>query len=264
MRDGQTFTRETDSVSLAPVVEALHTVYRDHLAPAVMEATGVALPAALIVPQRSQRAWGHITTRPVWEATTEDLDLDYPYGGWAMSMGAPMTVETVRGFHEIMVSGENLARGAVAVFGTLAHEAAHAYNMAAGIRDVDSNGRHNGRFRDAAQGLFGLSITKVSESIGWSHTEVPEAAQERWADAIALIAAAIVASAPREGFGSGSGFGTFGGSLPKSGPGSRGGQGRNKNLLKAVCGCGDSIRASRKVLDKGVGCEECGEHFLAV
>jgi hypothetical protein len=32
-------------------------------------------------------------------------------------------------------------------------------------------------------------------------------------------------------------------------------------LKKATCGCGDSIRASRKVLDKGVFCDECKEAF---
>lgn len=238
-------------------------VYRDHLAPAVEAATGVALPPALFVVKRDARAWGHITVRPAWESSREDLDTDYAYGAVAVSMGAPMTVTRTAAFHEIMVSGENLARGAAAVFGTVAHEAAHAYNIAAGVRDVDTNGRHNKRFKAAAEDLFGLTITEA-KGIGWSVTEVGEECRTRWAEAIATLEAAIVASAPREGFGTGGGFGIFGGgSRPKTGAGSRGGTGRNKNLLKAVCGCGDSIRASRKVLDKGIGCDECGEHFLA-
>lgn len=255
--------RTSDEVSLAPVVEALHVIYREHLAPAVKESTGLDLLPALFVVKRDQRAWGHITVRPAWETSSEDLDTDYAYGAVAVSMGAPMTTTVTRGFHEIMVSGENLARGARAVFGTVAHEAAHAYNIAAGVRDVDTNGRHNKKFQAAAETLFGLTITEAP-GIGWSVTEVGEDCASRWADAIALLDAAITASAPRQGFGFSGGFGIFGGgSLPKTGPGSRGGTGRNKNLLKASCGCGSTLRASRTVLAKGVTCDECGEQFTA-
>lgn len=254
--------RATDSaeVTLAPLVEALHVVYSKHLAPAVKDATGLDLPPALFIVKRDARAWGHITVRPAWETSTEDLDIDYAYGAVAVSMGAPMTTTVTRGFHEIMVSGENLARGARAVFGTVAHETAHAYNIGAGIRDVDSNGRHNKKFKDAAEGLFGLTITQ-HPTIGWSPTEVGEECATRWAEAIAIIEEAITASAPRDGFGFG-GFGTFGGgSRPTTGKGSRGGQGRDKNLKKATCGCGSSIRASLGTLAKGVTCDACGEAF---
>lgn len=256
-----TLTRGTsEEVSLAPVVEALHVVYREHLAPAVKAATGLDLLPALFVVKRDARAWGHITIRPAWETSTEDLDTDYPYGLTAVSIGAPMTTTITRGFHEIMVSGENLARGARAVFGTVAHEAAHAYNIAAGVRDVDTNGRHNKKFQAAAESLFALTITEAP-GIGWSVTNVGDECATKWSEAIALLDEAITASAPREGFGLG-GFGIFGGgSLPKTGKGSRGGQGRDKNLLKASCGCGSTLRASRKVLDKGITCDECGEAF---
>ena len=257
-----THTQTGDDVTLAPVVEALHRVYGEHLAPHVKEATGLDLLPALFVVKRDARAWGHITVRPAWETSTEDLDTDYAYGLTAVSMGAPMTTTVTRGFHEIMVSGENLARGARAVFGTVAHEAAHAYNIAAGIRDVDTNGRHNKKFQAAAEGLFGLSITEA-KGIGWSVTEVTDECATRWAEAIALIDAAIVASAPREGFGFG-GFGVFGGgSRPKTGAGSRGGQGRDKNLKKATCGCGSIIRTSATALAKGITCGACGEEFEA-
>jgi hypothetical protein len=173
----------------------------------------------------------------------------------AISMGAPMTTTVSRGFHEIMVSGENLARGAREVFGTVAHETAHAFNIASGIRDVDSNGRHNKRFKDSAENLFGLTITEA-KGIGWSVTEVGEECATTWADAIALLEDAITASAPR------SGFGVFGGgSRPTTGKGSRGGQGRDKNLKKATCGCGSSIRTSAVALAKGITCGGCGEDF---
>jgi hypothetical protein len=250
----ETLTKAPE-VSLAPVVEALHTVYAEHLAPAVLTATGLVLPPAVFVVKRDARAWGHITVRPAWEASTEELDSDYPYAPYAISMGAPMMTTVSRGFHEIMVSGENLARGAREVFGTVAHETAHAFNIASGIRDVDSNGRHNKRFKDSAESLFGLTITEA-KGIGWSVTEVGEECATTWAEAIALLEDAITASAPR------SGFGVFGGgSRPTTGKGSRGGQGRDKNLKKATCGCGSSIRTSAVALAKGITCGGCGEEF---
>jgi hypothetical protein len=257
----QTKTHEAGDVSLAPVVEALHTIYRDHLAPAVKAATGLDLLPALFVVKRDARAWGHITVRPAWQTETEGLDEEYAYGPVAISMGAPMTTTIRRGFHEIMVSGENLGRGARDVFGTVAHEAAHAANIAAGVRDVDSNGRHNKKFQAAAEGLFGLTITEAP-GIGWSVTTVSDECAERWAEAISILDAAIVTSAPRQGLG---GFGIFGGpgARPKTGPGSRGGQGRDKNLKKATCGCGSSIRTSQTALAKGITCGGCGEEFTA-
>ena len=137
---------------------------------------------------------------------------EYAYGAVAVSMGLGFTTIT-RGFHEIMVSGENLARGGRAVFGTVAHEATHAYNIQAGIRDVDTNGRHNKRFKESAEHLFGLTITKLSESIGWSKTDVSPECAKRWRDQIKAIDEAIATVARREeasGFGFGGGF-TFGG-----------------------------------------------------
>lgn len=250
-------TRE--DVTLAPIVEALHTVYRDHLAPHVKATSKIELPPAVMVVKRDQRAWGHITVAPAWSSSHEELDTDYPYALFAVSIGAPMTVEVSDYFHEIMVSGENLSRGARAVFGTLAHEATHAINIVAGVRDVDINGRHNRKFADRAEQVFGLTIEQAGY-IGWSKTTVSDDCAKRWREAIDIIDRAILATSqhsPARGGGfTGGGF-TFGGggSTPK---------GRNKNLLKAVCDCGGSIRASATVLAKGVTCDECGGQFVAV
>jgi hypothetical protein len=248
----------TEETTLAPVVEALHTAYAD-LSAHVQAVTGKPLPRAIIVVKRDARAWGHITVAGnAWKSESMELDEDYAYGAVAVSMGLGLkSVE--QGFHEIMVSGENLSRGGRAVFGTLAHEASHAYNIMAGIRDVDSNGRHNKKFKSTAESLFGLEITKVSESIGWSFTTVPESCRATWWKSIKAIddAIATVAQHGQTGssFGGGGGF-TFGG-------GGSAPTGRNKNLLKATCGCGSTLRASQKVLDKGVTCDECGENFTA-
>jgi hypothetical protein len=260
MNTTATSPRATDSgdVSLVPIVEALHKVYSEHLAPAVKEATGQDLPPALFIVKRDARAWGHITVRPAWEASAEELDTDYGYGHVAVSMGAPMTTTVTRGFHEIMVSGECLALGAREVFGTVAHETAHAYNIGAGIRDVDSNGRHNKKFKDAAEGLFSLTIGE-HKTYGWTLTEVGDECATRWSEAIALLDEAITASAPRKDLG---GWGTFGGgSRPTTGAGSRGGQGRDKNAKKATCGCGKSIRVSASNLPYVGACRACGEDF---
>lgn len=253
-----TTTTTGPDVSLAPLIDTLQGVYRD-LSDHVATVSGVILPPAIFIVKRDNRAWGHITTAPAWQADLEELDTDYPYGPWAMSMGVPMITTVSRGFHEIMVSGENLARGARAVFGTVAHETAHAVNIATGVRDVDSNGRHNTKFRDTAVGFFGLTIENAGH-IGWSRTTVGDDCASTWASQIAQIDEAITAVS-RHAIGGGSGGVGIGGMFGGGSPAPRG---RDKNLTKAVCGCGDSIRASRKVLDKGVTCDECGKGFVAV
>lgn len=252
-----TLTTSTDA-TLAPVITALHEVY-DILAESVLKTEGVTLPPAIFTVQRDSRAWGHITVRPAWAQETEALDEEYAYAGYAISMGLTPLKTVEKGFHEIMVSGENLRRGARAVFGTTAHETAHAFNIVKGIKDVDSNGRHNKKFQATAERVFGLTITKVSESIGWSHTEVSDECATRWAECIAKLdeAIAVVSGTPVGGGGSFGGFGGLfgglgGGTAPK---------GRNKNLLKAECPCGGTIRASLKTLAKGVVCGECEEAY---
>lgn len=247
----------TQDATLAPVITALHEVY-EILTESVLTTEGVQLPPAIFTVQRSERAWGHISVRPTWAQEQEELDGEYAYAGWAISMGLTPTKTTEKGFHEIMVSGENLRRGARAVFGTTAHETAHAYNIVQGIRDVDSNGRHNKKFQATAERVFGLTITKVSESIGWSHTEVSDECATRWAECITKLEDAIaVVSGTKVGQGGGISIGGFGGmfgggSAPK---------GRNKNLLKASCGCGHSVRVSRKDLPFVGACRACEEDF---
>ena len=219
--------------TLAPTVQALTEAYR-----LIAEAEG--LPEAVIVVKRDSRAWGHFTPATTW------------------SDGETRA-------HEIMVSGENLARGARAVLGTLLHEAAHAKNHAEGVKGTDSNGRHNLKFKAQAE-AFGLQITEASKSIGWSHTEVPDECAERWAEALALIESGIKFYADTM-------TARFGGIAPTGTPngGTDGGENggdetpkpRNKNNIKAVCGCGNIIRLSAKVLAVGVTCKGCGEDYRA-
>lgn len=249
-------TKTREEVTLAPVVAALHETY-DALAAHVLEVRGVTLPPAVFVVQRDARAWGHITVRPAWQADNEVIDEDYAYAPFAVSIGLGMTTKTDY-FHEIMVSGENLARGAREVFGTVAHETAHAFNIAAGLRDVDINGRHNKVFKTAAEDLFGLTIEMYAPNhwAGWTKTTVSPECARRWKTQIAALDEAILVASGRKTEGGSSTGGGFGGFILPPAP-----TGRNKNQLRATCGCGSIIRASAKVLAKGVTCDECGQNF---
>ena len=78
--------------------------HRDCL-PHVSQRSFADAPAVTIVVKRDDRAWGHTSVAKLWAAngSTEAADR-----------------------FEIMISGENLRRGAEAVAATLLHEAAHA------------------------------------------------------------------------------------------------------------------------------------------
>lgn len=213
----ETTTEAQESVTLSRLIDTLTEGTR-LLAEHAEELDGTVLPRVLVTVARDEKKYGHITTMPAWESNEGE------------------------GFLELMITGEGLTRGGRAVFGTLAHEMAHAYNIAKGIKDTDSNGRHNKRFKDTAEQVFGLEISN-HKSIGWSVTEVPDTTAELWAGLIAEIEEAITAvagglkSAPK----------------PKK---------RNKNLLKAVCECGECVRLSAKALEKcRPYCQDCGTDF---
>jgi hypothetical protein len=215
----------TETVTLSRLIDTL-TEGVGHLARHAEELDGTILPRVLVAVARDEERkggglkLGHITTMPAWESTEGE------------------------GFLELLITGQGLTRGGRAVFGTLAHEMAHAYNIARGIKDTDTNGRHNKKFKETAERVFGLEISN-HKSIGWSVTEVPEETANYWHGLIADIDEAITAvagglkSAPK----------------PKK---------RNKNLLKAVCECGKVIRASRTVLEECEPmCKVCDSVFKA-
>jgi hypothetical protein len=251
--------KTTEAGNLAPVVEALKTIEKT-LRESVKEQTGRELPPVTFVIQRDARAWGHITIAPAWATHEEELDLDYAYAPVAVALGLGHKT-VVKGHREVMISGENLAEGALHVFGTLAHEYAHHYNLEAGIRDVDSNGRHNLRFKETAEGLFGLTITEFHKGhwAGWTNTDVGADCAKRWRSSIRLLEEAIDTYAPRHratggGFGGGFGGGIVLPPMPT---------GRDKNGIRATCGCGSIIRTSARALAKGITCGECEEVFKA-
>jgi hypothetical protein len=163
---GETLER----LSLAPLIDEVTALYYE-TAEKVRLKTGTTLPNIVVVINRDDSKkgtvkYGHITTAPAW-ATTDG-----------------------EGFLEIVLTGEGLKRGGRATAGTLLHEMAHAYNIAKGVKDVDSNGRHNKKFKDTAEQVFGLTITE-GNSVGWSLTEVSDECAETWADMIARLERAI-------------------------------------------------------------------------
>lgn len=200
-------------------------------------------PPATIVIKRDAKAWGHTTVAHTWA----------PAG-----QARPDRLE-------IMISGENLARGARHVAATLIHEAAHARNLARGIIDCDVNQRHNRKFATAAEEM-GLTVTEKGWH-GWAVTELSDEGAEQWAAVIALIERGLTkaAAAPKPVAVQVAKPGTVI-AVPGAGgtwltvPPKRG----NRNLLKAVCGCGHSIRASKGVLDNaGPVCSQCDQQFTA-
>lgn len=94
--------------------------------------------------------------------------------------------------HEIMLSGESLARGAEATLGTLIHEAAHATAYAREVQDTSNNGRyHNKRFKQIAEEL-GVSL-EAAPTLGWSLTTLPEETAKRYSKGLDALREALVA-----------------------------------------------------------------------
>jgi hypothetical protein len=211
-----------EQATLSPTIQALHEAW-EVAAKMAADFDGTVLPPVTITVQRSSKAWGHITTRPAWVAGE---------------------VERL----EVMVSGENLARGPRGVLGTVLHEAAHAYNRVHGIRDTDTNGRHNKRFAKTAEQVFGLTIGQNRN--GWSETSMTDEVAASHAATMATLDAAFTTVAR-----TGTALGGAAVALPPA---------RNKNLHKAQCECGSTLRASATVLARGVTCDECDTRFTMV
>jgi hypothetical protein len=226
---------------LSPAVAAIETAVR------MFTKSFPDTPPITIVVKRDERAWGHTTVAKVW--------------------GSKKVSQATR--FEIMISGENLRRGAEAVAATLLHELAHARNLSKGVLDTDVNGRHSRKFADVAE-EHGLVITQDGWH-GWTVTNWSPEGKARWARLIATIqrgldrsAAAANADMTHMGIKPAKPAGKADPTKPGGvavAPPKRG----NRNLIKAVCGCGHSIRASQGVLDKAKPtCSECGQPFEPV
>ena len=153
----QTATKKTENLSI--ITEALESAHA-----LIQEKTG-APRATILVTRKTGNTMGHFTHAKPW-ISGEDS------------------------FHEIMISAEYFPRGARAILGTLLHETAHSLDLQAGIQGVTGDGYHNKKFKATAEAL-GLTITQAKR-IGWSNTEVSDECAERWGEALALGARAIL------------------------------------------------------------------------
>lgn len=142
---------------------------------------------------------------------------------------------------EVLVGGEGLARGPVAVLGTLLHEAAHGLAQSREVRDTSRGGRyHNRRFKQLAEEL-GLTIAETPP-IGWSGTTVPEATAAEYADVLEELERALGLWRVAEQVGEG--------------------RKKARNLLACSCACPRRIRVARRTLEEApILCGACEEPF---
>jgi hypothetical protein len=233
---------------LSPAVKALEQAYR------LIQKRYKDAPNVTIVVQRDSKAWGHTTVAKVWAPAGAE---------------APMADR-----FELMISGENLRRGPLAVAATLLHEAAHCRNLANGILDTDTNGRHNTTFKATAE-QHGLSVEQ-DRWHGWTKTALTPEGEKSWAQLVKVITTGLARSAATAPMSidhlgvpaAPAGEGEDGAAAPVTitpggmvRPPKRG----NRNLLKASCSCGHSIRVSQGVLDAAQPtCQVCDEAFTAV
>lgn len=166
---------------------------------------------------------------------------------------------------ELFVGGEGMQRGAVAILGTLLHEAGHGVAMTRGIQDTSRGGRyHNGEFKAIASEL-GITVEK-SESLGWSTTTVPQETELSYMDQVLALhnALQVFRTAELEGLFVQGPNGPI--SVPAAPTRTRKGTGRksNNNGVSLSCGC-RKVRMSVSAAELGsITCNACGNDFEAL
>lgn len=161
-------------------------------------------------------------------------------GRWQLT--EPGEGEAGEGLHELFISGEGLRRGPADVLGTLLHEAAHGLAAVRSINDTSREGRyHNRKFKALGEEL-GLVITDAG-TLGWSGTALAPNTEQRYAEQLAQLAAAMsvyrLAEQP-----------------------SMAGKSKARNLLVAECECPRKIRVARATLAEApIVCGACDAEF---
>lgn len=212
--------------------------------PAVVIVTG----SGMVGPPR----WGHFRANGWTERAEKGAALDLVIG-------------------EMFVAGETLARGADHTVETMLHEAAHVLARVRDIKDTSRQNRwHNQKFRALAEEM-GLEYPKESAhpQVGYSECLMTPGTREEYAEVIKDLDRAIrltialpefLATAPEGDESHGAGEHIHHGGRKLRQPGAT----STTNNLKATCGCGRIIRASRKVLEEGdIVCGKCREPFEA-
>lgn len=239
---------ETTEPSGSSIVAALERVWD------LIRANHPDLPAVVIVTGSGMVGpprWGHFRANGWTERAEKGAALDLAIG-------------------EMFVAGETLARGAEYTVETMLHEAAHVLAQVRGIKDTSRQGRwHNQRFRTLAEEM-GLEYPQESAhpQVGFSQCLMTPGTREEYAEVIEDLDRAIrltialpeflaTTSEGEEGYGAGEHI-HHGGRKPRQPRAST----SATNNLKATCGCGRIIRASRKVLaEDPILCGKCREPF---
>jgi len=173
--------------------------------------------------------------------------------------------------HEVVVTAEWLTRKPEEVLCTLIHEAAHAANWDAGIKDCSANQYHNEEFKTRGEAM-GLTVEKV-KNYGWAKTTIPAETIKVYAVELAQLESVMIHRFSLMGL-----LGLLGGGklVPGAKPtgtgsgivitGNGGGsRGTGSRMLKATCECGHIIRLARKTFEAtAIRCETCGEDFKLV
>lgn len=152
--------------------------------------------------------------------------------------------------HEIMLSGESLARGAEPTLGTLIHEAAHARAHAAGIKDTSNHGRyHNKKFKELGESM-GIVLDQAP-TLGWSLTTLAEGTADKYREGLDKLASVLTAY--------------------KKGPGLKAGadpdKPKNKTKGKMDCDCGDPVSVSLQWFERkgqSLQCDDCLSGFKLI
>ncbi|MFF6904280.1 hypothetical protein [Streptomyces hydrogenans] len=183
--------------------------------------------------------------------------------------------------HEVFVTAEALEDGAEKVLAYLLHEAAHAWNEAAGVNDCSASQYHNKHFRERADDL-GLKERegidpKWRKKYGFAgYSELNERGAKLYADQITALERAMHATRRREvstSVGQGSGRSTGGTATAADAGGDALDQDdapvmekkkEERNYIKAVCACETPtvIRVSPKTLERRkIMCGDCAAAF---
>jgi hypothetical protein len=93
---------------------------------------------------------------------------------------SPKRWETREGqpVHEITMCAEELHKDPVETIGTMLHETNHLWNNDMGIVDCSLAGRHNKKFKESGEGMFGL-VVEMQGSRGWAQTSLTPEMRER-------------------------------------------------------------------------------------
>lgn len=158
-------------------------------------------------------------------------------------------------YHEVVVVAEHLNRGELDILETLLHEAAHALNFEAGIRDCSRSQYHNRSFKAAAERL-GLIVAQVA-NYGFAATTLPIETATLYQEETEALKSVLIHRIHEPA------LLPTGPSVPTGDapPPDSGGGGTSRSR-KATCACPFIIRVSKSVIEATeIRCMTCGAPF---